>query len=115
MKICTIKKLLDAHLIVGEDLLDHEVLSACGSDLMSDVLAFVKEQTVLLTGLNNPQVIRTAEMLDVSAIVFVRGKTPTPDIIQMAVERDIVLLSTDNTLFEACGKLYQGGLRGEAT
>ena len=115
MKIRTIKELLDASLIVGEDFLDQEVLSACGSDLMSDVLTFVKEQTVLLTGLNNPQVIRTAEMLDVSAIVFVRGKTPSQDIVQMAIERDIVLLSTDNTLFEACGKLYQGGLRGRMT
>ena len=113
MKISTIKDLLDARLIVGEAFLDHKVVSACGSDLMSDVLAFVKEQTVLLTGLNNPQVIRTAEMLDVSAIVFVRGKSPTQDIIDMAIERDIVLLSTDNTLFEACGKLYQGGLRGD--
>ncbi len=113
MKISTIKELLDARLIVGEDFLDHEVVSACGSDLMSDVLAFVKEQTVLLTGLNNPQVIRTAEMLDVSAIVFVRGKNPTKDIIDMAIDRDIVLLSTDNTLFEACGKLYVAGLRGD--
>lgn len=113
MKIRTIKELLDARLIVGEDFLDSEVLSACGSDLMSDVLTYVKEQTVLLTGLNNPQVVRTAEMLDVSAIVFVRGKVPTTDIIQMAVERNIVLLSTANTLFEACGKLYEGGLRGK--
>lgn len=112
MKIRTIKELLDARLIVGEEFLDKEVLYACGSDLMSDVLAFVKEQTVLLTGLNNPQVIRTAEMLDVSAIVFVRGKIPSSDIIQMALERDLVLLSTDLTLFEACGKLYEGGLRG---
>lgn len=113
MKISTIKELLDACLIVGEDFLENTVVSACGSDLMSDVLAFVKEQTVLLTGLNNPQVIRTAEMLDVSAIVFVRGKNPTQDIIDMAIDRDIVLLSTDNTLFEACGKLYEGGLRGD--
>jgi len=112
LKIRTVKELLDARLIVGEDFLDQEVLSGCGSDLMSDVLAFVKEQTVLLTGLNNPQVIRTAEVLDVSAIVFVRGKTPSPEVIEMAIERDIVLLSTDDTLFEACGKLYQGGLRG---
>jgi predicted transcriptional regulator len=113
LKISTIKDLLEAELIVGEEFLDHEVVSACGSDLMSDVLTFVKEQTVLLTGLNNPQVIRTAEMLDVSCIVFVRGKKPTQDIINMALERDIVLLSTDNTLFEACGKLYEGGLRGD--
>ncbi|HZJ83198.1 MAG TPA: hypothetical protein VFD57_05240 [Clostridia bacterium] len=114
MKVGTIKELLKACIITGHELMDHEVLYACGADLMSDVLTFVKEQTVLLTGLNNPQVVRTAEMLDVSAIVFVRGKIPTIDIIDMAVDRDIVLLTTNNTLFEACGKLYQGGLRGGA-
>jgi PhoPQ-activated pathogenicity-related protein len=58
-------------------------------------------------------VIRTAELLDVSAIVFVRGKYPTQDIVDMAMERSIVLLSTDDTLFTACGKLYQAGLPGE--
>lgn len=112
MKIRTIKEVLKAELLVGEELLDREIVSACGSDLMSDVLAFVKERTVLLTGLTNPQVIRTAELLDVSAIVFVRGKKPTADIVDMAIEHDIVLLTTDYTLFEACGKLYQAGLRG---
>ena len=113
MKIREIKEVLKANLLVGSDeTLDQEIVYACGSDLMSDVLAFVKEQTVLLTGLTNPQVIRTAELLDVSAIVFVRGKMPTQDIVDMAIERDIVLLSTDYTLFEACGKLYQAGLRG---
>jgi len=113
LRIRKIKEILKANLLVGrEETLDQEIVYACGSDLMSDVLAFVKEQTVLLTGLINPQVIRTAELLDVSAIVFVRGKTPTPDIVDMAIERDIVLLSTDYTLFEACGKLYQAGLRG---
>lgn len=114
MKVREIKEVLGSKLLVGsEKALDREILYACGSDLMSDVLAFVKEHTVLLTGLTNPQVIRTAEMLDVSAIVFVRGKKPTKDIIDMAIERDIVLLSTDYTLFEACGKLYQAGLRGK--
>lgn len=112
MKIRTIKQLLEAQLIIGEAFLEQEVFSACGSDLMSDVLAFVKEHTVLLTGLTNPQVVRTAEMLDVSAIVFVRGKKPTEETIEIALERDIVLLTTKYTLFEACGKLYQAGLRG---
>jgi DRTGG domain. len=112
LKIRTIKEVLKAELLVGEELLDREIVSACGSDLMSDVLAFVKERTVLLTGLTNPQVIRTAELLDVSAIVFVRGKKPTADIVDMAIEHDIALLTTDYTLFEACGKLYQAGLRG---
>jgi predicted transcriptional regulator len=112
LTLLKIKEILDADIIFGEDMLDHVVYSACGSDLMSDVLAFVKEQTLLLTGLTNPHVIRTAEMLDVSAIVFVRGKCPSRDIIDMAEERSIVLLSTDDTLFTACGKLYLAGLPG---
>lgn len=107
-----IKEILDASVLFGETMLDKEVYSACGSDLMSDVLAFVKEQTLLLTGLINHHVIRTAELLDVSAIVFVRGKYPDKEIIDMAMERSIVLLSTNDTLFTACGKLYQAGLSG---
>lgn len=103
---------LDANVLCGEEFLNHEVISACGSDLMSDVLAFVKEKTVLLTGLTNPHVIRTAEMLDVSCIVFVRGKQPTQDILDMAMEREIAILNTPETLFTACGKLYEAGLRG---
>lgn len=107
-----IKVILKADILVGDNMMDKVINSACGSDLMSDVLAFVKDQTLLLTGLTNPHVIRTAELLDVSAIVFVRGKVPTQDIIDMAIERSIVLLSTYNTLFEACGKLYSAGLPG---
>ena len=79
---------------------------------MSDVLAFVKDHTVLLTGLTNPHVVRTAEMLDVACVVFVRGKRPTPDIIDMAVERDMCIMSTHHTLYVACGILYQNGLPG---
>jgi len=93
-------------------MLQEEILSACGSDLMSDVLAFVKEKTVLLTGLTNPHVVRTAEMLDVSAIVFVRGKKPTEDILRMAIDRKIAILTTSHTLYVACGILYQNGLPG---
>ena len=74
MKVSEIMKALDAELIYGEDFLDRDVFSACGSDMMSDVLAYVKEQAVLLTGLVNPQVVRTAEMMDMRCIVFVRGK-----------------------------------------
>ena len=107
-----IKEILEANVLYGGHMLDKIVYSACGSDLMSDVLAFVKEQTLLLTGLTNLHVIRTAELLDVSAIVFVRGKHPTQDIIDMATEQFIVLMSTGDTLFTACGKLYQAGLSG---
>ena len=79
---------------------------------MSDVLSFVKEQSLLLTGLTNHHVIRTAELLDVSAIVFVRGKIPDCEIIDMAAEHSIVLMTTKDTLFTACGKLYNAGLSG---
>ena len=64
MKISEIKRILDAELICGEEFLENEVFTACGSDMMSDVLAYVKEQAVLLSGLVNPQVVRTAEMMD---------------------------------------------------
>lgn len=113
----TIRDIIDtlgAKLITGEEWLDREVHVACGSDMMSDVLAFLKDQSVLLTGLCNPQVIRTAEMMDIICIVFVRGKYPDETIIEMAKERDIVLLSSGHRMFSACGKLYEKGLRGGA-
>ena len=113
MKLLEVKELLNAEVICGEDLLDTEVDSAFGSDLMSDVLAFVNTRVLLLTGLVNPQVVRTAEMMDISAIVFVRGKQPGEDIIELAKSKNMVLLTTKNTLYTASGKLYAGGLTGE--
>ena len=112
MKISEIKNILDAELICGEEFTSNEVFTACGSDMMSDVLAYVKEQAVLLSGLVNPQVVRTAEMMDMKCIVFVRGKQPDEDIIDLAIERDIVLLRTEYGMFNACGLLYQNGLKG---
>ena len=112
MKISKIAELLDAEVLCGADRLDGEVKSACGSDMMSDVLAFVKEQAVLLTGLVNPQVVRTAEMMDMKVIVFVRGKVPGDAILDLARELDIVVLKTELEMFTSCGKLYQAGLRG---
>ena len=112
MKISTIKELLDAKTICCEELLDKNVYSACGSDMMSDVLAFVKDQSVLLTGLVNPQVVRTADMMDMLCIVFVRGKEPTPEMVELANDRGIVLMSTPLRMFTACGLLYQNGLFG---
>lgn len=112
MTIGTIAELLNAKVLCLKDKLDCEVRSACGSDMMSDVLAFVKEQAVLLTGLVNPQVVRTAEMMDIRCIVFVRGKQPTPEIIRLAEDSGIVLLSTSERMYTACGKLYQNGLSG---
>ncbi len=113
MKISEIKEILNAEVLTGEELLDTEVIAACGSDLMSDVLAFVKDQALLLTGLLNPQVIRTAEMLDMKAIIFVRGKKPEESVIDLAEERKLILLSTELPLYVACGKLYSSGLNAE--
>ena len=112
MKIREIKDLLDATLLAGEDSLEQEVASACCSDMMSDVLAYVKDQAVLLTGLVNPQVVRTAEMMDMVCIVFVRSKTPTEEMIRLADDAGLVLLRSKKRMYEACGKLYTGGLVG---
>ncbi len=112
MKIREIAKLLEADVLCGEELIDGEVFSACGCDMMSDVLAFVKEQAVLLTGLCNPQVVRTAEMMDMRCIVFVRGKMPPADVVDLARDSGIVVLSTSERMYVACGKLYANGLSG---
>jgi predicted transcriptional regulator len=114
MKVSEIKDILEAEVICGENALDRDVYTACGSDMMSDVLAYVKEQAVLLSGLMNPQVVRTAEMMDMQCIVFVRGKKPDESIIELARDRDIVLLSTKYPMFASCGMLYEKGLRGGA-
>lgn len=112
MKISQVKELLDAKVICGEEDLGRHVYSACGSDMMSDVLAYVKDQSVLLTGLVNPQVIRTAEMMDMVCIVFVRNKQPSAEMIELARESGIVLLASKKRMYEACGKLYANGLVG---
>ncbi len=112
MKVKELTEILEATVIYGEDFTEREVFTACGSDMMSDVLAFVKEQAVLLTGLVNPQVVRTAEMMDMKCIVFVRGKNPDAGMIDLAREREIVLVGTNMEMFTACGKLYEAGLRG---
>lgn len=112
MTVLQLKEILSAELLCGGDHLDREVQTACGSDMMSDVLAFVKEQAVLLTGLVNPQVVRTAEMMDMKVIVFVRGKAPGDAILDLARKLDIVVLKTELEMFTSCGKLYQAGLRG---
>ncbi len=112
MKISEMQQLLEARVLCCEDNIEHEIHSACGCDLMSDVLAFVKDQAVLLTGLVNPQVIRTAEMMDMICVVFVRSKVPTQEMIDLARESGIVLMVSDKRLYEACGLLYTNGLVG---
>ncbi len=110
MKIKTLSELLGAELICGESHLENDVYSACGSDMMSDVLAYVKDQGVLLTGLVNSQVIRTAEMMDIRCIVFVRSKRPTLEMIHIADECGIAMLTTALRMYDACGILYTNGL-----
>ncbi len=112
MKIRELESLLSAKLLCGEDHLDRDVYSACCSDMMSDVLAYVKDQGVLLTGLVNPQVIRTALMMDMNCIIFVRSKSPNDEMIRLANEHGIVMMSTAMTLYTACGTLYTNGLIG---
>ena len=112
MTIKQVMETLDAELLTPEADLTREVHAACGSDMMSDVLAYVKDQAVLVTGLNNPQVVRTADMMDMICIVFVRGKKPDGAILQLAVDRGIAVLATKLPMFAACGLLYEKGLRG---
>ncbi|MDR1687433.1 MAG: hypothetical protein LBS21_02325 [Clostridiales bacterium] len=112
MTLARIREILDANVLACERNMHHEVSSACGSDLMSDVLAFAKERVLLLTGLINPQVIRTAEMLDIKAIMFVRGKSPTPEMIALAEEKGMVLMNTGHPLYISSGLLYSNGLGG---
>ena len=110
MTIREAKELVHATLLCGEDKLDEEVHSACGSDMMSDVLAFVKDQAVLLTGLINPQVVRTAMMMDMRCLVLVRNKRPTEEMKRLASENHIAMLSTPFGMYDACGRLYANGL-----
>ena len=111
MTIADVREILKAEVVCGKDL-SAEVHNACGSDMMSDVLAFVKDQSVLLSGLVNMQVVRTAEMMDMLCVVFVRGKEPTAEMIELAEQFDIVLMKTPLRMFTACGLLYANGLHG---
>ncbi len=112
MKLSKVKELLNAEVLTETPIDDVEINSAFGCDLMSDVLAFVEDQSLLLTGLVNPQVIRTAEMLDINAIVFVRGKTPTPEMIDIAKKLNMIIMRTKDSLYVSSGKLFSEGLAG---
>ena len=114
MKIGEIRELLNAELLCGEEYLEEDVFAACCSDMMSDVLAFVKDQGVLLTGLLNSQVIRTANMMDMVCIVIVRNKVPTDEMIELASDSGLVLMRSPFRAYEASGILYYAGLgRGD--
>ena len=112
MKLCKVLEVIDGKVISKDVDVDQEVQMWCGADLMSDVLAFTHEGTLLMSGLTNPQVVRTAEMAGIKAIVFVRGKIPPPATIALAEEKGIPLLAFKYTMFETCGRVYQAGLPG---
>ncbi len=110
MTIREIAERIDAAVYAEPDQIDEEMTGAFGSDMMSDVLAFAENRDVLLTGLLNPQIVRTAHMLDMRCIIIVRGKTATEEIKRLAADNHIALLETQLTMYEASGKLYEGGL-----
>ena len=112
MTLNEVVEILNADILVGQDQLGMEIKTAFGADLLSDVLAIAKSGSLLLTGLTNPQVIRTADILDIAAIIMVRGKKPAPETIRLAEDLKIPLLSTKLILFETAGRLYEKGIRG---
>jgi hypothetical protein len=115
MTVADAVTLLEGQYFCGEEQASLEIASACGADLMSDVIAFVKDRVILMTGLVNPQVIRTATLLDIHAVIFVRGKVPSRDMVEMAKEAEIILGGTKLPMFLACGKLYEAGLKAGGT
>ena len=112
MKLTEVLQIIEGKVISKNVDLQQDVQMGSGADLMSDVLAFAEPGSILLTGLCNPQVVRTAEMADIVAIVFVRGKMPPPETITLAKEKDIPLIATSHTMFEMCVRLYEAGMRG---
>jgi len=112
MKLDKIEEILEAKVYTNFPYEEIEINAACGADLMSDVLAFGENKGLLLTGLNNPQCVRTAEMMDISCVVLVRGKEPDESLISLANEKKVVVMKTDNLLFTSCGLLYNAGIRG---
>jgi len=107
-----IKDVLEAELLVGDDSMDMDVNIACASDLLTDVLAFTKPRSLLLTGLTHPQVVRTTEVAEIAAVCFVRGKRPPHETVELARERHVPLLRTSLPMYESCGRLYSHGLKG---
>ncbi|AKL95076.1 transcriptional regulator [Clostridium aceticum] len=112
MTLKEVQQLLNAEILYGENLLDREANTAFACDLMSDALAFLDDKTLLLTGLVNSHTIRAAEIVDIVAVVFVRGKKAEEEIIKLAEEHEIVIMSTKNTLYVSSGILYAEGLEG---
>ncbi len=112
MKLKDIKNILEAKVIVEANFGTMEIKTIVGSDLMSDVLAFSKSGSLLLTGLTNSQVVRTAEITEIKAICFICGKKPQDEAIELARENQAPLFTTNFSMYEACGRLYENGLPG---
>jgi hypothetical protein len=112
MTLRRVMELLECRVVCGDDLLDKEVGGGGASDMMSDVLAFGRPGLLLLTGLKSLQSVRTADVAELAGIVYVRGKRPEDEAVLLAQEKDLVLMTTDLMMFEACGRLYAAGLRG---
>jgi predicted transcriptional regulator len=110
MQLREVLEIIEGKVISTDVDLTREVSLGGGADLMSDLLAFGQEGMLLMTGLTNPQVVRTADMAGVAAIVFVRGKIPPPETINLASQKGIPLLASKYTMFETCGRLYKAGL-----
>ena len=115
MKLREIISLLQAEVLVGDDLIDDVEVDSCFSaDLMSDVLGREHANGIMITGITNPQAIRTADIADIKAVGVVRRKQPEPETIALAQQKKIPLFTTRMTMFEACGILYMNGLRAVA-
>lgn len=110
MKLQEIVKIIGGKVLTRQAKVDAEVRSCGASDLMSDVLSFMKPGSLLLTGLVHPQSVRTAEMAELAAIVFVRGKIPGADVVSLGDELGIPLIASSFSMYETCGLLYQAGL-----
>lgn len=112
MTLEAVRRILECRVVAGGDRLGEEVETGCGADLMSDVLAFIKPNALLLTGLTNVQSVRTAHIAEVRAVVYVRGKLPDREAVELAEDKGLVLLATNLPMYESCGRLYARGLAG---
>jgi len=112
MKLEAVREILNCRVITGKDKLNEEIEVGYGADLMSDVLTLAKSHALLLTGLTSVQSVRTATVAEVKAIVYVRGKSPDKEAAELATKEGILLLTTNLTMYESCGRLYARGLAG---
>ena len=112
MKLEQVRDVLQAEILSGDEYLTLDISIVYAADLMSNVLAFVHSGALLLTGLTNAQVVRTAEMAEISAVCFVNGKRPDEETIKLAADKHICLMATELFMYECCGRLHRKGLPG---